>query len=60
MHGKKSNWNEHPKKPHPATMEDLTIPFVQQKAETKRQKQGLDYNPINDGKADFYSKVKSI
>jgi len=36
VNGKRSNWNEHPKKPHPATMEDLMIAFVQQKEDTKR------------------------
>lgn len=35
VHGKKTAWNEHPKKPSPATMDDLKIPYVQQKAETR-------------------------
>ena len=29
VHGKKSNWNEHPKKPHQAVMDDLLIPYVE-------------------------------
>ena len=59
VHGKKTAWNEHPKKPSPATMDDLKIPYVQQKAETRYLLQGQQYNPADDGKADFYSKVKN-
>lgn len=29
LNGKKQNWNEHPKRPHPATMDDLMISYVQ-------------------------------
>ena len=28
LNGKKKNWNEHSKKPHPATMDDLMISYV--------------------------------
>lgn len=59
VHGKKSDWNEHPKKPHQATMDDLMISFVQQKADTKRKLQDHKFNPADHGKVDFYSKVKN-
>jgi len=35
VHGKKSNWNEHPKRPHQAKMDELLVPYVTQKNETK-------------------------
>lgn len=60
VHGKKSNWNEHSKKPHQATLDDLKMSYIQQKLETKRQKQGALYRPQDDGKADFQSKVKNV
>jgi len=28
VHGKKTSWNAHPKRPHQATMDDLLIPYV--------------------------------
>ena len=36
VHGKKSNWNEHPKRPDQAKMDELMVAYVTQKAETKR------------------------
>ena len=59
VHGKKANWNEHAKRPDPAVMADLLIPYVTQKAETKAKRLDAQYVPADHGKADFYSKVKS-
>ena len=28
VHGKKSNWNEHPKRPDPAKLDELLVPYV--------------------------------
>ncbi len=60
VHGKKTNWNEHPKKPHQTTLDDLKISFIQQKLETKRQAKNAQYRPQDHGKVDFQSKVKNI
>lgn len=40
-------------------MDDLLIPYVSQKADQKRQLQDAQYRPEDDGKPDFYSKVKN-
>ena len=40
VHMKKTNYNEHPKKPHPATQDDLKISYVDQKMETKAKLKG--------------------
>ena len=57
---KKTNLNEHAKKPHPATMDDLLIPFVEQKNDEKQKLKGQQYRPQDHGKADFQSKVQNV
>ena len=57
---KKTNLNEHPKKPHPATMDDLLIPYVEQKGDEKRKLKGQQYRPQDHGKVDFQSKVQNV
>ena len=39
-------------------MDDLKIPYVQQKQETKQSQKAAVYRPSDHGKEDFYSKVK--
>ena len=56
---KKTNFNAHPKQPPQSVMDDLKIPFVQQKQETKQSQKAAVYRPSDHGKEDFYSKVKS-
>lgn len=60
VHMKKTNYNQHPKQPHPATQDDLKYSYVDQKMETKMKLQDRQYQPAMDGKADFYSKVPNI
>jgi hypothetical protein len=54
---KKENWNEHPKKPAQSAIDDLKIPYVVAMEDTKAKLKQAIYNPANDGKADFQSKV---
>ena len=56
---KRQNWNEHPKKPAQSTIDDLKIPYVQAMQDSKAKLKGATYNPANDGKPDFQSKVTS-
>ena len=53
VHMKKTNFNEHAKKPHPATMDDLLIPYVEQKNDEKTKLKGQQYRPQDHGKVDF-------
>ena len=57
---KKTNLNEHPKKPHPATQDDLLIPYVEQKQDEKNKLKKQQYKPADDGKPDFASKVPNV
>ena len=59
LQGKTENWNEHPKKPHPAILADLSVPYIIQKNETKKKLLGDIYNPADEGKPIFASKVKN-
>ena len=43
--GKKTNWNEHPKKPDTSTMDALLFPHVKQAERTKNILSKKDYNP---------------
>lgn len=54
--GKRSNWNEHPKKPDLATIENLKYPQVKQATETKAKLQSQAYRPSLDGKPEFLAK----
>ena len=60
VHMKKTNFNEHPKKPHPATMDDLLIPYMEQKNDEKSKLKGQQYRPQDHGKTDFQSKVQNV
>lgn len=57
--GKKTNWNEHPKKPDTSTMDALLFPHVKQAERTKNMLSKKDYNPQDDGKPVFLSRVAS-
>lgn len=56
---KRENWNLHPKRPDPSTIEDLKSPYYIQAKETKNQLKGFTYVPTAYGKPDFQSKIKS-
>jgi len=53
VNGKRSNWNEHPKRPPQAVMDDLMIPYVAVQADAKRHRKGQQYRPQDHGKPDF-------
>ena len=55
--GKRTNWNEHPKKPDPAKMDDLRYPHVKQAAVTKAKIDGSRYRPEDDGKPVFLARA---
>ena len=56
QYGKRANWNEHPKKPDLATIENLKYPHVKQATETKAKLQSQAYRPSADGKPEFIVK----
>lgn len=56
---KRQNWNEHPKRPPQSIVDDLKIPYHVQVQEAKDKLKQLQFNPGENGKPDFYSKVKS-
>jgi hypothetical protein len=56
---KRENWNEHPKRPDIATVENLKIPHHKQQVETKKLLKGNHFVPGINGKPDFYAKVKA-
>ena len=56
---KRLNWNEHPKRPDPSTVESLKHPYHKQVLATKQQLKGHDFIPGENGKPDFQSKVKA-
>lgn len=56
---KRENWNEHPKKPDPSTIENLTIPYHEQMKETKNKLKGGQFDPTEKGIPDFQAKVKA-
>lgn len=55
---KNMNWNKHPKQPPQSVMDDLNIPYVQQKHDAKTKLKSAVYRPEDYGKQDFQSKVK--
>ena len=55
---KRENWNEHPKRPDPSTIEQLKNPYHEQVLETKRRMKGFAYNPKDHGKPDFQGKIR--
>ena len=42
---KRQNWNEHPKQPPQSAMDDLLIPYVQQKHDAKMKLKGREFRP---------------
>ena len=56
---KRENWNEHPKRPDQATIENLRIPHHEQTLETKMKLKGFQFVPGQNGKPDFQAKVKA-
>lgn len=56
---KRENWNEHPKKPHPATCDGLKVPYHEQVKETKEKMKAHQFK-ASENKPDFYGKVKGI
>ena len=57
IQGKKSNWNEHVKKPDPAKIEALRYPHVQQALETKAALNKNQYRPQDEGKPVFMTRI---
>lgn len=57
---KKENPNEHPKKPPVSVQDALKQPYYEEKNwQTKMLSQKI-YRPADDGKPDFYGKVKGV
>jgi|TARA_B110000285_G_C15121203_1_gene617253 hypothetical protein len=56
---KRENWNEHPKRPDQAGIENLRIPHHEQAWETKMKLKGFQYVPGQNGKPEFQAKVKA-
>lgn len=52
--------NQHPKKPHQSKIDELTIPYHWQAAETAKIIEKKNYSPEADGKKDFVKKVKGV
>lgn len=51
---KRENINEHPKKPHPTTVDDLTkTSYWDEKDHAARMLKNKIYRPEDDGKLDF-------
>ena len=57
--GKRTNWNEHPRKPDLAKMDELRYPHVRQAAETKAQIKATVYRPEDDGKPVFMARANA-
>ena len=57
--GKRQNWNEHPKKPDQATVDNLRYPHIYQQKYTQETLKGTQYRPQDEGKPVFMSKVKN-
>ena len=55
---KRENWNEHPKKPDSAKMDELSYPHVRQASDTKAKLSVKAYRPQDDGKPVFMTKVQ--
>ena len=51
--GKRTNWNEHPRKPDPAKLTELRYPYVKQSLETKASLAKKMYRPQDEGKPIF-------
>lgn len=56
---KRQNWNEHPKKPHYSQIEALKVPHHLQVEDTKKKLQKHQFVPGEDGKPNFYGKVRA-
>ena len=57
---RKDNINQHPKKPPQSKIDELTIPYHWQAAETVKSTEKKDYRPEDDGKKDFVKMVKGV